>query len=247
MTKDYSTLLTWPPTNPVFDETRDQRSGVQSFLGHSFSNIETQETEESQSMSANYSDSSSIARFPTFHFNLHSLTALSSLHGQKGSRKVSMLLAILEVDGPDSIRLKKGPDAGTHIHILKMILGDEEGHVCKLTAWRQTAEVWGGLGDSVGVKRGDIVLIESRSTFGLLVFALMSHVDVTATYEHRASTSLSASPFLRSQCQLCYRTMPRTPEDMRLRPDLRLAYSDPSVRKVEALAQWFEDMAGLNT
>ncbi len=132
-----------------------------SFLDPSALNLETQDTETSNSLSANYSDSSSIAHFPTFHFNLHSLTTLSSLEGQKGTRKVGMLLAALEVDGPDAIRLKKGPNAGTEIYVLKMILGDEDGHICKLTAWREVAEVWGGLGDAVGIKRGDVILLES--------------------------------------------------------------------------------------
>jgi hypothetical protein len=40
--------------------------------------------------------------------------------------------------------------------------------------------------------------------------------------------------------------MPYTREDNRLRPDLRLAQSDAAVKKVAALAQWFERMAGLS-
>jgi hypothetical protein len=45
-------------------------------------------------------------------------------------------------------------------------LGDEEGNVCKLVAWREIAEIWGGVSadnesESVGVKRGDVVLIQS--------------------------------------------------------------------------------------
>jgi hypothetical protein len=70
-------------------------------------------------------------------------------------------LAVLEVEGPDTVRLKKGKDAGKEVAILKMILGDEGGTICKLTAWREVAERWGGQHDSVAVRRGDIVLIES--------------------------------------------------------------------------------------
>lgn len=73
-----------------------------------------------------------------------------------------MLLAALEVEGPDTIRIKKGADAGKEISILKMILGDEAGNVCKLTAWREFAEMWGGAGTAIGAKRGDILLIESK-------------------------------------------------------------------------------------
>jgi hypothetical protein len=43
-----------------------------------------------------------------------------------------------------------------------MILGDEEGNVCKLTAWREVAEAWGGTGEALAAKRGDILLIESK-------------------------------------------------------------------------------------
>ena len=121
------------------------------------------DTRNSQSF-RDYSDASSIARFPTFHFNLHTLTSLSQLSENKfkGSIKVNVLLAVLEVEGPDTIRIKKGPEAGKEIAILKMILGDEEGTACKLTAWREVAEEWGGSGKTVAAKRGDIVHIESR-------------------------------------------------------------------------------------
>lgn len=40
--------------------------------------------------------------------------------------------------------------------------------------------------------------------------------------------------------------MPYTHEDNRLRPDLRLGESDAAVRKVAAVANWFEKMAGLD-
>jgi hypothetical protein len=39
--------------------------------------------------------------------------------------------------------------------------------------------------------------------------------------------------------------MPYTHEDNRLRPDLRLGESDAAVRKVGAVVQWFERLAGL--
>ncbi|PBK92948.1 hypothetical protein ARMGADRAFT_1102434, partial [Armillaria gallica] len=215
---DESTMITWPPTNPADSEERLQTSTT-SFIETSASLLETQETQETH-----YSDTSSIARFPTFHFNLHTLGTLNGLRG--GSRKMNFLLVVLEVDGPDTIRTKKGPE----ISILKMILGDDEGNMCKLTAWREVADVWGGMTGSVRVKRGDIVFLE----------------NVTATCEPQASLALSASPYLKSQLQICYRTLMYTQADARLRPDLRLGISDPSVRKVESLVRWFETMAGLD-
>jgi hypothetical protein len=174
--------MTWPPT--AIDETRDV-SRKDDVTGPSFlfdksstgpfeeksttsSQLESQldsllDTRNSQSF-GDYSDASSIARFPTFHFNLHTLTSLSQLSENKfkGSIKVNVLLAVLEVEGPDTIRIKKGPEAGKEVAILKMILGDEEGTACKLTAWREVAEEWGGSGKTVAAKRGDIVHIESK-------------------------------------------------------------------------------------
>ncbi|KAK0239742.1 hypothetical protein EDD85DRAFT_767067 [Armillaria nabsnona] len=224
---DESTMITWPPTNPADSEERLQTSTT-SFLETSASLLETQETQETH-----YSDTSSIARFPTFHFNLHTLGTLNGLRG--GSRKMNFLLVVLEVDGPDTIRTKKGPE----ISILKMILGDDEGNMCKLTAWREVADVWGGMTGSVRVKRGDIVFLESE-------YASLKISYVTATCEPQASPALSASPYLKSQLQICYRTLVYTQADARLRPDLRLGISDPSVRKVESLVRWFETMAGLD-
>jgi hypothetical protein len=124
--------------------------------------VETQAF-ESQSF-GDHSDASSIARFPSFHFNMHTLTSLSQLAGRrfKGSMKVNVVLAVLEVEGPDTIRIKKGADAGREVSILKMILGDEDGTVVKLTAWREIADEWGGSGKAVATKRGDIVHIESQ-------------------------------------------------------------------------------------
>ncbi|KAF8971855.1 hypothetical protein BDZ97DRAFT_1150617 [Flammula alnicola] len=207
------------------DSERQETQGVESQF------LETQAL-ESQSF-GNYSDASSIARFPSFHFNMHTLTSLTRLSGSKfnGSRKINVLLAVLEVEGPDVIRIKKGAGAGKEISILKMILSDEEGTVSKLTAWREVAEEWGGAGEAVAAKRGDIVFIE----------------NIMATCDPAASTTLSASPYLKSKLVICFRAMPYTHEDGRFRPDLRLGNSEPSVRKVAAVVRWFEAMAGLSS
>ncbi|KAG5644956.1 hypothetical protein DXG03_007326 [Asterophora parasitica] len=223
-----TTFITWAPTA---DESalarRTDDIGAPSFLMDiSKSQMETQfETQETQSY--NYSDASSIARFPQFHFSLNSLTSLASLVklSVKGSRKVNVLLAALEVEGPDTIRLKKGAEAGKEVSLLALILGDEEGAVCKLTAWREVADAWA----EAGVKRGDVLLIE----------------NVIATWDAATTPTLTASPHNKSKAEICYRTMPYTHEDNRLRPDLRLGESDAAVRKVAAVARWFEDMAGL--
>ena len=124
---------------------------------------------ESQSFGI-HSWTSSISRFPSFNFSLHTLSSLSSLSAQaqagatgKLTQKVNLLLAILEIEGPDSIRIKKGVDTGKEVSILKIILGDEENNVCKLTAWREVAEEWGGCTtDTEGAKRGDVVYLQSE-------------------------------------------------------------------------------------
>lgn len=64
----------------------------------------------------------------------------------------------------------------------------------------------------------------------------------------RASTaSLTASPTLNSAMSVCYRTMPEggDPRDQKLRPDLRLGFSDAAVRQVADIVSWFQSTAGL--
>jgi len=174
-------MISWPASRPV-----EEQSSADSFAGPSFllddsspdllddsqpppqtadSKFFKTQDPESQSF-GNYSDASSIARFPSFHFNLHALTSLTRLlnTGFKGSKKVDMLLAVLEVEGPDTIRIKKGANAGNQVSIFKMVLSDDEGTVCKLTAWREIADEWGGNGKGEAAKRGDIVHIESTFT-----------------------------------------------------------------------------------
>ncbi|KAG2063955.1 hypothetical protein BDR04DRAFT_1036643 [Suillus decipiens] len=219
---EQTTVITWPPT-PVADTT-----GVPSFLRTSQSQSALDQTQETTSVS--YSDASSIARFPHFQISLHKVSSLASLYRENiaRGRKVNMLLATLEVEGPDTVRVKKGMDAGKEVSVLRMILGDEDGSVCKLTAWRDVADAWGAL----GVKRGDIIYLEST-------------YHLAPTREPGSSITLTASPYNKPTAEICFRTMPYTREDNRLRPDLRLGKSDAAVKKVAALAQWFEQMAGL--
>ena len=64
-------------------------------------------------------------------------------------------MAVLEVEGPDLVTIRKGQYAGNQTSILKMIVGDGDGNILKLTAWRDVAETWG-----IGT---DIVLFQSVS------------------------------------------------------------------------------------
>ncbi|KAJ6617654.1 hypothetical protein B0H10DRAFT_1796993 [Mycena sp. CBHHK59/15] len=235
---DDEICFTWPPTAQGDESDSLDEKSIPSFLDVSKSVAQTDAPLESQfetqdTQSYNYTDASSIARFPRFHFSLNTLTSLTSLAKSrvKGTKKVTLLLAVLEVDGPDSFTFKKGKDAGKQSYVLKMILGDEDGNVSKLTAWREVAEDWGGAGQETGAKRGDILLL----------------TDVMAAFEPGSAVTLTASPWQNPKLEICYRTMPYTREDQRLRPDLRLGASDASVRKVAAVVRWFEGMAGLTT
>ena len=153
------TFITWPPT---LNRTKDaSESQVSSGLQDSTME-ETQETP-----SYEYSDTSSIGRFPHFSFNLHTLRLVKALvemaksSRTKGTLKVNVLMAILEVEGPDVVTIRKGKDAGNQVSILKVILGDEDGNVLKLTAWRDIAEAWGiGTDAQPPIRRGDIVLFQ---------------------------------------------------------------------------------------
>lgn len=69
--------------------------------------------------------------------------------------------------------------------------------------------------------------------------------DVMAACDPSTAITLSASPHLKSELVICYRTMPYSHEDGRLRPDLRLGISEPTVRKVSEVVLWFENLAGL--
>ncbi|KAI0338287.1 hypothetical protein BDW22DRAFT_1363173 [Trametopsis cervina] len=262
-----STLITWPPTLP-----NDSRGGhtadrheitflrpTGSFTRSRIAETQlgnTPESQETDSYSLSYKNSSdtSVARFPSFHFSLHSLASLALLRkrprathkfGPGGSpsdskQKVNVLAAVLETEGPDTIRIKRGPDAGKEVSLLKMIIGDEDGEVCRLTAWREVAEHWGGTSlTGTAIKRGDIVYLQN----------LLAATDATSSTQ--STLSLTASPALNSSMLICYRTMPRAPDrdigvnDERFRPDLRLGNSDATVRKVAAVVRWFENTAGL--
>ncbi|KAF8079318.1 hypothetical protein FPV67DRAFT_1776331 [Lyophyllum atratum] len=129
------------------------------------------------------------AHFPNFEFSLNLISPSSlSKSSSPGSWKVAVLLAALEVEGPDAIWIKKGAEAGNEISMLALILGDEEAAVCKLTAWREIADACDGAGNAVGVKRGDILLIE----------------NVMAAWDTTASPTLTASTHHRSKVEICY-------------------------------------------
>ena len=159
------TFITWPPTQ---DRTKDSASRSQgpSGLGQESTIEETQET-----TSYEYSDTSSIGRFPHFSFSLHTLRLVKALVDMakssktKGTLKVNVLMAVLEVEGPDAVTIRKGQHAGNQASILKMILGDGDGNFLKLTAWRDVAEVWGiGTDAQPPIRRGDVVLFQSSSS-----------------------------------------------------------------------------------
>ncbi|KDQ07057.1 hypothetical protein BOTBODRAFT_181032 [Botryobasidium botryosum FD-172 SS1] len=174
----------------------------------------------------------SIGHFPSFHFSLHALSSLSLIMRYQGSRcteKVNLLVAALEVGGLDFVKIKNGPDAGLEVGVLKLVVGDDLGGIGRITVWRETAEAWGGQTDGTeAVKRGDIVLLKN---------ILVNHAPPEPT-------SITASPKLQSNMEICYRTLPQCRSDESLRPDLRLGRVDASVRKVAELVEWVQKLAG---
>ncbi|KAI0028477.1 hypothetical protein K488DRAFT_80658 [Vararia minispora EC-137] len=206
--------------------------GVETFLYASPSRLqfvpggETQVETQQTTLS---SDESSFTLLPSFRFHLSNITSLSALRTVSPPRRSTVLVAVLELDGPDFVRIKNGADAGKEIAVLKIIVGDDDGAVAKCTAWRDVAKMWG---DAGGLKRGDVVCFS----------------NVQSSWDRLSPLTLTASPSLKSQAEICYRTMPRASfaeADGRLRPELALAMGDPAVRRVTALVQWFEKMAGL--
>ncbi|KAF8610180.1 hypothetical protein BDV93DRAFT_430371 [Ceratobasidium sp. AG-I] len=170
------------------------------------------------------SASSSVANFPSFHFSLRSLTPLriALTPAGRGSVRATLLVAVLEVDGPDPITTK----AGVETHLMRLVVGDDDGAVGKITAWGETALEWGGAKRMQGLRRGDVVLLS----------------DVLVTSTPPDPPTLSASPRYNSGIQLCYRTVVRTDQDSRLQPDLRLGETDACVRRVAAFVEWVEKM-----
>jgi hypothetical protein len=158
-----------------------------------------QETQSSADVTAdttNYAEDASIARFPTYRLNIKSLSSLSVLLLSKHSvesrtTKVNVLVAVLEVDGPDMIRIKKGPDAGSEVAMLKLIVGDEDSGITKITAWRETAEIWSGYADTPAVRKGDVVLLNSQS------FSTLLNMELPNPSLHQTFYSLMQLPWNR--------------------------------------------------
>ncbi|KAH8836104.1 hypothetical protein DL96DRAFT_108675 [Flagelloscypha sp. PMI_526] len=235
---DETSFISWPPTYPKAPKPVVQDTSKSFLLNDSsdfmsksaFTDMETQY--ETQYTDSNISSGDpSISHFPQFHFALSELTPLGRLVRGSDLRGVSVLLAVLEVDGPETITIKNGKDAGKEVALLKMILGDEESKICKLTAWREVAEAWGGLlEENVAVKRGDVILLQNISI---------------SSPSSSTSPTITASPFMRSKVTICYRTLPINEQDSVFRPDLRLGKTEACVQKVAELVAWFEDMAGL--
>jgi hypothetical protein len=98
----------------------------------------------------------SITRLPSFHIPVNRLSSIESVLRIENSvypaRKVCLLVAILEMEGPNVVRVKKGQDAGKEVAVLKLVVGDEQGKIVKITVWRERAEGWGEV-----VRKGDVV------------------------------------------------------------------------------------------
>jgi hypothetical protein len=129
---------------------------------------DTSMNEESSGDVTRDSSDASIVRLPTFGIPINHLASLKQLmqpnaaREMSNSKKISVLAGILDIDGPEYIRIKKGVDAGLEVALLKIMVGDEDGGICKITVWRDLAEEWGQL-----LSRSDVVLFrgETNSTW----------------------------------------------------------------------------------
>ena len=82
----------------------------------------------------------------------------------KGSLKVNVLMAVLEVEGPGVVTIRKGLHDGAQTSILKVLVGDGSGNVLWLTAQRGVAKTRGiGVDTQPSIQRGNIVLFQSVS------------------------------------------------------------------------------------
>jgi len=101
-------------------------------------------------------DDISITRLPSFHIPVNRLSSIESVlrieNSAHPTRKVCLLVAILDMEGPNVVRIKKGQDAGKEVAVLTLVVGDEDGKIAKVTVWRERAEEWGET-----VRKGDVV------------------------------------------------------------------------------------------
>lgn len=93
-----------------------------------------------------------------------------------GAKKRSLIVAVLDWMGPEYITIKKGASTGMKIARMSMTIGDDShvpsfdsetrgtGTVMEIVVWRETAEEW----CEMGIKKGDVVLLESTSSHTLL-------------------------------------------------------------------------------
>src|SRR5882762_7321023 len=111
MTPTQDQTTGWPPTTAEnTTECRERDAGSSHVFHTALPQLSVYETQETASY--NYSDASSIGRFPSFNFSLHSLMSLSTIYALSKCGKcphiTAILVAILEVEGPDTITIKHG-------------------------------------------------------------------------------------------------------------------------------------------
>jgi len=136
-----------------------KRDESQMFNGISFDTASMSEESYSRDITPTLDiqhDSTSIARLPSYHIPVNQLSSIASVLRMENSaypaRKVCMLVAILDMEGPNVVRIKKGQYAGQDTVVLGLVVGDEKAKIAKVTVWRERAEEWGGM-----LRKGDVV------------------------------------------------------------------------------------------
>ncbi|KAI6096550.1 hypothetical protein EV401DRAFT_2247628, partial [Pisolithus croceorrhizus] len=135
-----TTFLTRPPGPAA---TQPSKKSVSTTNPPSFpltSESQPQATYGAQDTAYSEKNTSSVTRFPNFQFNIYTAISLSSLRNtlcwrdEVRQKKVNVLVAVLVVEGVNTVYVKSGLRAGQESPVFKRILGDEEGCVCQITA-----------------------------------------------------------------------------------------------------------------
>ena len=140
-----------------------KREESQIVNGISFNTTSMSDVSYSKDMTSTFDtqhDDISIARLPSFYIPVNQLSSIEAVlrieNSGSPTRKVCLLVAILDMEGPNVVRIKKGKEAGKETAVLGLVVGDEEGKIANITVWRERAEEWGGM-----VRKGDIVYMKS--------------------------------------------------------------------------------------
>ncbi|ORY35745.1 hypothetical protein BCR39DRAFT_31153 [Naematelia encephala] len=206
----------------------------------------------------------SVHNLPQWHIPLTRLKTLQALSSERDKAVVSALVCVVAVETATVVRKSRAQEGDLWMGLWRTVDPDEAGMDVRF--WGELAREW-----CERTRRGDLVLLESQS---VIPFHQPREIRQwkgregkgregkgreyfrPATRKNKAELVVSNNFGAKPKLVIVYRTMPRhttdkrggidkiVPEDKALRPDLRLARSDPGVRKVAECARWFAEWIG---